>query len=164
MMIAARLGPMMRARLNPLEFKAIASTISSRPTSSMISDWRVGMSNALDDAAEDRDADQHADRHVPRPVEPPEQRRLEQQQRLRDPHQHELVAPVGEHAGVQREEQHRERTRRRFHAHQKRAVRDLQHQPPSATCCIHVPISEPVCPNQKIRKFRCLMSTENGFR
>ena len=38
-------------------------------------------------SAEERDPDQHRDRHVPGPVEPPEQRRLAEQQRLRDPHE-----------------------------------------------------------------------------
>jgi hypothetical protein len=35
---AAMLGPMIRARLKPLEFRAIASSRSSRPTSSTNSD------------------------------------------------------------------------------------------------------------------------------
>lgn len=34
---------------------------------------------------------------------------------------------------------------------------------PCATCCIHVPMSETVCPIQKSRKFRCAWRTRNGF-
>jgi hypothetical protein len=29
--------------------------------------------------------------------------------------------------------------------------------------CIHEPMRDTVCPNQKIRKFRCVMRTRNGF-
>src|ERR1019366_1259636 len=34
---------------------------------------------------------------------------------------------------------------------------------PVATCCIHVPTSEIVCPNQNSLKFRCLARVRNGF-
>ena len=47
MTIAAAAGPTMRARLNPLELSAIAPGSSSRPTSSITSDWRAGISMAL---------------------------------------------------------------------------------------------------------------------
>ena len=40
------LGPTMRARLKPPELSAIASSRSSVPTRSMISDCRAGISNA----------------------------------------------------------------------------------------------------------------------
>jgi hypothetical protein len=56
------------------------------------------------DAAQERDPDQYRDRDVPRPVEPPEERRFEEQHPLRDAHEHELVAPVRDHPGVERQQ------------------------------------------------------------
>ena len=77
MTAAATPGPKMRARLNPLEFSAIASRRSSRPTSSIIIDCRAGNLDRADRAIDRREREQPADRDVTRERQPPEHERFD---------------------------------------------------------------------------------------
>ena len=144
----------MRARLNPLELSAMASTRSSRATSSTIIACRAGISNAEITPPMRRQREQPADVDPARPGEPPQRGGLDEQQRLADDDDAELAAPVGDHSAVEREEEHRKAAGRGYDAHQNALFVSSSASQPCATVCIHVPISETVCPIQNSRKFR----------
>ena len=156
--------PMMRARLNPPELSAIASTMSSRETSSTISDCRAGISNAeMTPPIDGRGSRSHSTSSCPSTsatkARPP--RRAGAIWQIDD--DVELAASVGDHAAIEREQQHwkvppRLRGRRRRRCSSARA--QATPAPPAASRCRSARQSARI---QNSRKFRWIWSARNGL-
>src|SRR6185437_1853697 len=162
MTIAAIDGPMTRAKLKPAELSAIASTRSSRPTSSTMKLCRAGISNAL--------------------IVPLSVARMISQLIVRwfdavNHHSTDAWTSSSDCAILtSRSLSFRSATTPPYRESSSTGSADApattptisalldscSASHPSPTDCIHVPMSDRVCPPQNIRKFRCL-SGRNGL-
>ena len=161
---AASAGPAMRARLKPLELSAIASRKRSRPTKSSTSDWRAGISTAAIVPPKNASPRIQPIVTMPTPGEQPQERRLDQKQRLHDPQQRSTCCsgpPTRRHATRTAKSARSCSTATRPTRNALPVSSSASHA--NAIACIHDPTSEIVCPTQNNRKFRCVPRTRNGL-
>ena len=155
MTIAPMLGPMTRARLKPLELSAMAPGRSSRPTSSMTSDCRAGISKApmkpLASAktssqptvmCPDQVNHQSSAAWTPRSVWA-----IRTTRSLSDRSTNQPACIDTSRIGNDDAEATRPTRNGLFESSNASQPSDID--------CIQVPTRDSVCPNQKSRKFRC---------
>jgi hypothetical protein len=164
MTTAPTAGPTIRARLKPLELRAIASWRSSRPTSSTMSDWRAGISKALNSPP-------HAERATSHPmVMCPDQ--VNAQRSDASTRRSDWATFTTRSLSARSTTTPAWREKRMTGTEAVAATSPTTNalslsssaSHPRAMDCIQVPISEIVCPLQKMRKFRCCARTRKGLR
>ena len=150
--IPASDGPINRAPLNMVEFRAIALPKSARSsTMSITNAWRVGMSKAftIPNASGQRHNVPNLDKA--HNYQQGQHQGLDHCQSLGDQQRAMTVPAIGEHARQRSHDQRGDLAGKPNQPQQKGRVAQAKDQPVMATCCIQVPIRETPWPKKKSR-------------